>query len=83
LAAHEFPAPFAIQYRDVLRWFDNDEKKAEIYNPHFTPVARRGKLPIPKNSLISVPISKKDIVRDELVDEKTYRKISQNSLRPN
>lgn len=79
LAQHEIKTPFEIKYKDVLRWFDGDDQKAQIYNPHITTVARRGKTKIPKNTIIAVPISKQDVVQNELADPKEFKRLSSDA----
>lgn len=75
LAAFEVTTPFEITYKDILRWFDNDDHKAQIYNPHITVVARRGRAKIPKNTRISVPVGKQEVVQNELSDQKKFKRI--------
>ena len=58
--------PLPVSYRDLLRWFDGDDLKAQIFNPHITKNARtKGRL-IPKGIVISISRSKTDLVSKEL-----------------
>ena len=58
--------PLAVGYRDLLRWFDGDDLKTQIYNPHITRIARtRGRL-IPKGVVISISKAKMEVVSKEL-----------------
>lgn len=54
-----------ISYKDLLRWFDNDDLKVQIFNPHITKVARLKGHMIPKGIVVSVTKSKADLVMKE------------------
>ncbi len=58
--------PIAVTYRDLLRWFENDDLKTQIFNPHITRIARTHGRAIPKGVVISVPKSKLETVSKEL-----------------
>lgn len=75
LASYEVTTPFEITYKDIMRWFDNDDHKAQIYNPHFTTEARRGKVKIPKGTRVLVPVGKTELVQNELSDQKKFKRI--------
>lgn len=55
-----------VKWADVLRWFDNDTKAAEIYNPHVTGSARKKGQSIQKNAILMIPASKFDAIQEEL-----------------
>lgn len=58
--------PQAITYEDVLRWFDGDDMRAQVFNPQITKVGRtKGKI-IPSQFVISVPRTKHQMVMQEL-----------------
>jgi membrane-bound lytic murein transglycosylase D len=78
LASVDVKLPFAIKYTDVLRWFDGDDRRAQIFNPHITSDARKGKFPLPTGALISVPLFKKEQILGELRDPKSFRRLSDN-----
>lgn len=78
LASVDVKLPFAIQYKDLLRWFDEDDHRAQIYNPHITSDARKGKMPLPVGALISVPAAKKEQVLVELKDQKNFKRLGMN-----
>lgn len=54
LDATELKIPVGIKYKEVLNWFDGDDRKVQIFNPHLTAKARKGTI-IPAQTLISVP----------------------------
>lgn len=54
LDAQDLKLPVAVRYKDVLAWFDGDDQKAQLFNPHLTSVARKGR-PIPPKTVIAVP----------------------------
>lgn len=60
LGAKELKLPVSARYKDVLSWFDGDERKARLFNPHLTLKARKGGA-IPARTLISVPKDKYNI----------------------
>lgn len=55
LEAEEIKLPVAVKYKDLLSWFDGNEEKAEVFNPHLSRQARRGSVAIPAKTLISIP----------------------------
>lgn len=75
LAAHDVKIPFEIKYVDVLRWFDGDDQRAQIFNPQINQRARQGKIALPKGAIISVPASKQEQVAFELSDKKNLRRV--------
>jgi hypothetical protein len=68
-----------IKYADLLKWFDNDDKRTQIFNPHITAAARKNKIQIPKGAVISVPLAKQnDVAADlELMKKPTSKKTRQ------
>lgn len=75
----EIKLPLAVGYRDLLRWFDGDDLKTQIFNPHITRVARtRGRL-IPKGVIISISRPKADQVAKELESPEALKKAQQAS----
>ena len=56
----------AVTYADVLRWFDGDDLKAQIFNPQITKIGRTKGKNIPSNFVVSVPKSKVQMVTNEL-----------------
>jgi membrane-bound lytic murein transglycosylase D len=56
----------SITYQDVLRWFEGDDLKAQIYNPQITKIGRNKGKSIPANVVVSVPKAKVQIVMHEL-----------------
>jgi membrane-bound lytic murein transglycosylase D len=61
----EFRLPVAIKYKDVLNWFDGDDSKVQIFNPHLTQKARKGHA-IPARTLIAVPRDKYQLAINSL-----------------
>ncbi len=47
--------PISVSYRDVLTWFDGDDLKAQVFNPHITRAARAKGQKIPAGFVVSVP----------------------------
>lgn len=66
--------PLPVHYADLLRWFDGDDLKTQIFNPHITRLARvRGRM-IPKNVVVSVAKSKVAMVMKELESPESLKK---------
>lgn len=55
LDMEEIKLPVAVKYKDLLTWFDNNDEKAEVFNPHISRQARRGSISIPAKTLIAIP----------------------------
>ncbi|WII72793.1 lytic transglycosylase domain-containing protein [Bdellovibrio sp. 22V] len=60
LNAQELKLPVSVKYKEIVSWFDGDDSKAQIFNPHLTYKARKG-MPIPAKTVISVPKDKYNI----------------------
>ena len=66
LEAKEIKISFPIYYRDILDWFDGDSKRAELFNPHIMHLARKNKIPIPRETYLMVPARKVDEIQSKL-----------------
>ena len=64
---------FPIKYADLLRWFDGNDEKLQIYNPHINKVARTGSKEIPRGIVVSVMKDKEEIVKAELSDSQKIK----------
>ncbi|KYG66090.1 lytic murein transglycosylase [Bdellovibrio bacteriovorus] len=53
LEAQDLKLPVGIRYKDLLTWFDGDDRKVQIFNPHLTMKARKGT--IPAKTIVAVP----------------------------
>lgn len=60
LEAQDLKLPVGIRYKDILGWFDGDDRKVQIYNPHLTAKARKGTV-IPAKTVIAVPKEKYNV----------------------
>lgn len=47
--------PRPVRFTSIVQHFVGDEKKAKLYNPHFTKVVNRGYVAIPRGTKIRVP----------------------------
>lgn len=74
LDAVDIKIPFPIRYSDLLRWFDKDDLKTQVFNPHITSAGRAKKSSLPKGIVISVMKSRVDQVRNELASPAAYKK---------
>lgn len=61
LDSQELKLPVAIKYKDIVRWFDGDSEKAQIFNPHLTALVTKRGYAIPKNTILAVPKEKYNI----------------------
>jgi membrane-bound lytic murein transglycosylase D len=75
LAMIEVRLPMDLNYSHVKRWFDGDDHKAQIFNPHINPAARKGTVKISKGASIGVPLDKEDQVRQELASPKELKRL--------
>jgi len=55
LDLEEIKLPVSVKYKDLLTWFDGNDEKAEVFNPHLSRQARRGSISIPAKTLIAIP----------------------------
>lgn len=70
-----------VAYKDLLRWFDDDDLKVQIFNPHITKVARlKGHL-IPRGVVISVMKSKAELVMKETGSVEALKLARQNEIK--
>lgn len=53
LEAQDLKLPVGIRYKDLLTWFDGDDRKVQVFNPHLTSKARKGT--IPAKTIVAVP----------------------------
>lgn len=58
LESQDLKLPVNVRYKDILVWFDGDDRKAQLYNPHITYHARKGKSVVPARTVIAVPKDK-------------------------
>jgi len=66
--------PLAVNYMDLMRWFDGDDLKTQIFNPHITRLARARGRAIPKGVVVSVPKVKLALVMKELESPEALKK---------
>jgi membrane-bound lytic murein transglycosylase D len=66
--------PIQITYRDLLRWFDLDDLKTQVFNPHITRAARTRARPISKGMVVSIQKAKYDLVMKELESLESLRR---------
>lgn len=57
LEAQDLKLPVSVKYKEIVSWFDGDDRKAQVFNPHLTHKARKGH-PIPAKTVIAVPKDK-------------------------
>lgn len=48
----------ALKWKQVVKWFDGDDLRAQVFNPHIQTLARENKVGIPKGTLLHIPSSK-------------------------
>jgi membrane-bound lytic murein transglycosylase D len=59
----DFIIPTSLPYRQLLKWFDEQDDIAQIFNPHINPEARRGRVDLPARAQISVPLAMESEVK--------------------
>lgn len=61
LEAQELKLPVSLKYKDLVKWFDGDDEKAQSFNPHLTrQVVKRG-YAIPARTIVSIPKEKYNV----------------------
>lgn len=55
LDAEEIKLPVAVKYKDLLTWFDGNDEKTQVFNPHLLKNVRRGRAAIPAKTMIAIP----------------------------
>jgi membrane-bound lytic murein transglycosylase D len=61
LDSQDLKLPKAIKYKDLVKWFDGNHEKAQVFNPHLTyNVVKKG-VTIPSSTVISIPKDKYNI----------------------
>jgi membrane-bound lytic murein transglycosylase D len=55
LDAEEIKLPIAVKYQDLLTWFDGNDERAQVFNPHVNRSTRRVSVTIPAKTVISLP----------------------------
>lgn len=79
LPSISYKLPVSIKYDDLLSWYDNDDKKVKVYNPHLTPIVRRRKMTIPIGTEVEIPkVLAQEIIKD-LSNQSERSKISARS----
>jgi membrane-bound lytic murein transglycosylase D len=66
--------PIDIKYKDLVRWFELDDIKTQVFNPHITKIARARARPIPRGMVVSIPRAKRELVMKELESPESLRK---------
>lgn len=61
LDAQDLKLPVSVKYKDVVKWFDGDTDKAQMFNPHLTALVTRRGYAIPAHTVIAVPKDKYNI----------------------
>lgn len=55
LDTFDFKLPKDVAYKEIKSWFDDDDLKTQIFNPHINKPARLNRVKIPKGAIISIP----------------------------
>jgi membrane-bound lytic murein transglycosylase D len=58
LEAQDLKLPAAAKFSQLVKWFDGDSWKAQLYNPHLTSKVIRNGHSIPLHTVISIPKNK-------------------------
>ncbi len=54
-----------VSYKQVLAWFEGHDERAQVFNPHITPLVRSGRAKIPAHSKLWVPKEKLEEVQSD------------------
>jgi membrane-bound lytic murein transglycosylase D len=55
LDAEDIKLPIAIKYKDFLTWFDGNDERAQVFNPHINRPTRRLSVTVPAKTVVSLP----------------------------
>ena len=61
LESQDLKLPKTVKYKDLVKWFDGDVQKAQLFNPHLTYKVLRKGTSIPAQTVVSVPKDKYNI----------------------
>lgn len=61
LDSQDLKLPKAIKYKDLVKWFDGDHQKAQVFNPHLTYQVIKKGLAIPTKTVVALPKDKYNI----------------------
>ncbi len=70
LEEKHFKVPKPIKWKEVVAWFEGDDTKAQVYNPHFTYSARKGGM-IPRHSIVKLPRERYEVVKNSFDKKRT------------
>jgi membrane-bound lytic murein transglycosylase D len=62
-----------LKFAQFLKFFNNDIKQLDLYNPHLTPIVKRSLRPIPKGSIIYLPESYQEIASSNPFNASTWK----------
>lgn len=60
----------SIKYSQLLKWFEDDNLKLQIHNPHIMPHAHRYSLVLPHGTQVYIPTDKLDVALSEVKQNK-------------
>lgn len=60
LGLEEIKIPISVTYKDLLTWFDGDDQKAQVFNPHINKYSSRKAISIPAKTIIAIPKDRYD-----------------------
>lgn len=66
----KFKVPKPIKWKAIVEWFDGDDNRAQVYNPHFTYSVRKGGV-IPRHTVVMLPSDKYTLVKNSFNDKRT------------
>jgi membrane-bound lytic murein transglycosylase D len=72
----EIKTPVALTYKELVSWFDGNDLKTQIFNPHINRVVRQGKMKITKGAVLSIPKNKYEEVIASLNSPERSTKVS-------
>lgn len=61
LDSQDLKLPVPVKYKDLVKWFDGDLERAQVFNPHLTTLVTKRGYKIPAQTVVSVPKDKYNI----------------------
>ncbi len=67
LGAYDIKLESRLPFAKLLSWFDGDQHKLQIFNPHISALGRKVGQTLPKKAVISIPLTKRDQAESEII----------------
>jgi len=66
LPSISYTLPVGVKYEELLNWYNGNNRKVQVYNPHLTPLVRKKKMIIPAGTPLEIPQNLAANIQSEL-----------------